>query len=303
MVASGLFFIVKRNIVLKLPFLDQDYPQKGIHRFSSMNSLFSSTSLLLPSPRQHFKPYLQEQTPNLWMNFHHHHRHCLFLLSHSLPVVSFRSFRTHKLSIGATIPPNEGAVSVINFEDFVEKDWSFLDSDVMSGDDVNRKIISAGKIEENSKVLISLGSDRFVDQLVDTSPCNLLLLVHDSLFLLACIKEKYDNVKCWQGELLHVPEKWAPLDVVFLYFLPALSFELDQIFGALAKHCQPGARVVISHPKGREVLKQQQQQHPDVIISDLPNKMTLQKVAAGHSFDIVEFVDEAGLYLAVLKYS
>jgi hypothetical protein len=67
-----------------------------------------------------------------------------------------------------------------------------------------------------------------------------LLIVHDSLFLLACVKEKYDKVKCWQGELIHVSEKWAPLDVVFLYFLPALPFKLDEVLGSLAKRFSPG---------------------------------------------------------------
>ncbi|XP_059463376.1 uncharacterized protein LOC132192147 [Corylus avellana] len=272
-----------------------------------MNSLFSPTSILLPSPRRLFTPHLQEQPQNLWNYFHHYHGHRPFSRPLSLPFISHHSLRAHKLSVGATSPPNEGAVSVINFEDFVEKDWSFLDSDnLTSGDELNTKIdriISAGKIEETSKVLVSLGSEGFVDRLVDTSPCNLLLVAHDSLFLLACIKEKYDKVKCWQGELICLPEKWAQLDVVFLYFLPALPFKLDQVFGALAKRCLPGARVVISHPQGREVLKQQQQQHPDVIISELPDKMTLQKVTADHSFDMVEFVDEPGFYLAVLKFS
>lgn len=229
--------------MLKLPVLDQEYPQKGIHRFSSMNSLFSPTSLLLPSPRQWFTPHRQEQPQNLWTVFHHYHGHRPFSHSLSLPFISHHSL-PRKLSIGATIPPNEGAVSVINIEDFVEKDWSFLDSDnFISGDELNTKIdciISAGKIEETSKVLVSLGSEEFVDRLVDSSPCNLLLVAHDSLFLLACIKEKYDKVKCWQGELISLPEKWAPLDVVFLYFLPALPSKLDQVFGALAKRCLPG---------------------------------------------------------------
>lgn len=62
-----------------------------------------------------------------------------------------------------------------------------------------------------------------------------------------------------------------------------------------------GARLVISHPQGREVLEQQRQQYPNVIISDLPEKLTLEKVADQHSFDLVEFVDEPGFYLAVLK--
>lgn len=61
-----------------------------------------------------------------------------------------------------------------------------------------------------------------------------------------------------------------------------------------------GARIVISHPQGREVLEEQRQQYPDVIISDLPEKLALQKAAAEYSFDLVEFVDEPGFYLAAL---
>lgn len=61
--------------------------------------------------------------------------------------------------------------------------------------------------------------------------------------------------------------------------------------------------MVISHPQGRDVLEQQRQQHPQVVVSDLPDKTTLQRVAAVHSFDLAEFVDEPGLYLAVLSRS
>lgn len=64
-----------------------------------------------------------------------------------------------------------------------------------------------------------------------------------------------------------------------------------------------GARVVISHPHGRQVLQQQRKQHQDVVISDLPDKMTLQKSGAIHSFEMAEFVDEPGFYLAVLQFS
>ncbi|XLU20350.1 hypothetical protein S245_056416, partial [Arachis hypogaea] len=91
-------------------------------------------------------------------------------------------------------------------------------------------------------VLVSTGSEEFVDTLVGL--CKFLFVVHDSLLILALIKEKYDKVKCWQGEI-------TPLDVVFLYFLPALPFKLDEILGSLAKKCSPGGQVIISHPQGR----------------------------------------------------
>lgn len=64
-----------------------------------------------------------------------------------------------------------------------------------------------------------------------------------------------------------------------------------------------GARLVISHPQGREVLEQQRKQYPDVIISGLPEKLALQKAASDHSFALVEFVDDPGFYLAVLKFT
>ncbi|GJW65482.1 hypothetical protein Tco_0117366 [Tanacetum coccineum] len=149
--------------------------------------------------------------------------------------------------------------------------------------------MSAAKVVEDSSILISTGSEGFVDRVVETCSYKQLLVVHDSLFVLACIKEKYDKVKCWQGELIYVPEKWAPFDVVFLYFVPGLPFDLGQVFGALCKNLgglaasgeillfsfvdmQVSARIVISHPKGREILKQQKAEHPDAVVADLPDK-------------------------------
>ncbi|KAF5737361.1 hypothetical protein HS088_TW13G00240 [Tripterygium wilfordii] len=267
-----------------------------------MNTLFSPSTFLLPLPSRPSFPFVRTQP--LHTSLVHHRCFCGCLSS--LSVSFWSSLGPRRSSIACTTPSNEGSVSVVNFEDFVEKDWSFLDSDDLNSNEENNqkigRIISAGGIDETSRVLISIGSEEFVDQLVSTSPCKILFVVHDSLFLLACVKEKYDNVKCWQGKLIHVPEKWSPLDVVFLYFLPALPFQLDQILRELAKLCSPGAKLVISHPQGRGALMQQRERYPDVIVSDLPDKSNLEKAAAENSFEMAEFVDEPGFYLAVLKF-
>ncbi|KAF8097806.1 hypothetical protein N665_0280s0009 [Sinapis alba] len=207
--------------------------------------------------------------------------------------------RHRAFSVSSSSPP-EGTVSVV---DFHEKDWSFLESMETEQTQKVEKIIKAGEVTESSRVLVSFSSEAFVDRLVESSPSQLLLIVHDSLFTLACVKEKYDKVKCWQGELIYVPEKWSPLDVVFLYFLPALPFDLDQVFETLSQRCSSGARVVISHPQGREGLKQQRKEFSDVVVSDLPDDSTLKSVAKKHSFELTHFVDEQGLYLAVLTFS
>ncbi|KAI7729226.1 hypothetical protein M8C21_015708 [Ambrosia artemisiifolia] len=259
-----------------------------------MTSMFSSPSLsCLPSLCHNPKSY--KQLPHFSFT------------NHWLSSLSIQSTFTSLKPTVCAVTPSEGTVPVINFEDFVEKDWSFLDADDINTDECYKqnidRIISAGKVGEDSKILISTGSEGFVDRVVDTCSCKQLLVVHDSLFTLACIKEKYDTVKCWQGELIFVPDKWAPFDVVFLYFLPALSFELNQIFGALSKVCSQGARIVISHPKGREMLEKQKAEYPDVVVAGLPDKPTLDNVASDHSFTMVDFVDQPGFYIAVLEHT
>lgn len=270
-----------------------------------MNCLAFSSSFLLTCKQPPLSNRLRPRS-NFFPQYSHINNRCHYPSCTVGPSVQFHPSNTRHSLICATTSPEEGVVAVMNFEDLVEKDWSFLESDsTISKEEHDKKtdrIISAANIVETSKVLVSIGSDEFVDRLVDSSPCQLLLVVHESILSLACIKERHDKVKCWQGELISVPEKWAPLDVFFLYFLPALPFKLDEIFKTLASRCSPGARVVISHHQGRQVLEQQRQQYHDIVVSDLPEKMTLEKVASDHSFLLKELVDDSSFYLAVLEF-
>lgn len=59
---------------------------------------------------------------------------------------------------------------------------------------------------------------------------------------------------------------------------------------------------MISHTQGRQGAEEQKKQHPDIVISELPDKTTLQTLAPGYSFQTVKFIDEPGFYLAVLKF-
>ncbi|KAH1072840.1 hypothetical protein J1N35_025168 [Gossypium stocksii] len=83
----------------------------------------------------------------------------------------------------------------------------------------------------------------------------------------AGIKEKCDEVKCWQGELIYVPEKWTPFDVIFLYFLPALPFELDQIFAALAKRCSSGVKAQVATVEQASIEAAQNVEAPIAIVT------------------------------------
>lgn len=195
----------------------------------------SSSSALLPSLFSFDSSRLLSLQPKKLTHLQSHFSSPkLVSFSKTNNVTQYRAF-----SVSSSSPP-EGTVSVV---DFHEKDWSFLESmEIDSTEHTQKieKIIKAGEISESSRVLVSISSEAFVDRLMESSPSQLLLIVHDSLFTLACVKEKYDKVKCWQGELIYVPEKWSPLDAVFLYFLPALPFDLDELFKTLSLRCSSG---------------------------------------------------------------
>ncbi|CAN6443603.1 unnamed protein product [Victoria cruziana] len=245
----------------------------------------------------------------------------LVFLSSSCPPNPASSFRLHRRlprasrtgvlcsspsSSTAPAAADEGSdVEIVPFDDFTEKDWSFLDIDhVNTEKEVEEKtgrIIAGGAIEDSSKVVVCLPTDDFVDRIRAAHQCP-LFVVHYSLYMLAGVKEKHDTVKCWQGDVVDLPERWAPFDALFLNYFPALPCSLDRLLDALVSRCSPGARIVLSYAQGRETVEQQRRRYPDMVTAELPDKESLEKIAADRSFHITEFVDEPTFYLAILKY-
>ncbi|PKA65156.1 hypothetical protein AXF42_Ash013277 [Apostasia shenzhenica] len=204
---------------------------------------------------------------------------------------------------------NTSAAAPLPIQSLVERDWSFLELDTVNSDEERRqkalRIIAAAAVRECSRLLVCMGSEWFVDRLVESAPaCVLLLVIHESLFLLAMIKEKYDQVRCWQGEIAAIPCDFSALDVVFVCYFPGMGVTTDQLLSSVAGRCSPGARLVISFDQGRQVIEGKHHlQHPDMVKSVLPERTNLEKAAAAYSFQLVEYVDEPAFYLAVLSFS
>lgn len=182
--------------------------------------------------------------------------------------------------------------------EFMDRDWSFLEQNSSNGK--MKRVVDAAQVEQNSRVVVCLGTQQFVDYLCMTNPC-VLSVMHYSLLELANIKEKHDSVKCRQGDIVGMPSSSPPLDVVFINCLPALNHSLPRIFEALVRRCAPGARLIISDTQGRDQLRVHKKYNPDVITGDLPDQVELEKVLWRYPLQLISFSDEADFYLAVLK--
>ncbi|XP_057856229.2 uncharacterized protein LOC131065660 [Cryptomeria japonica] len=210
-------------------------------------------------------------------------------------------------SAGLKTPPPKPSTptaksNVSDSTEFLDaQDWSFL-AETSSWINQNMAtVVAAAQLEQDSKVVLCMGTERFVDYLCSVEPSIALSVLHYSLMELANIKENHDSVRCRQGDIAGIPPSWSKLDVVFINFLPALLCPLSQIFQALVKMCAPGARVIISDTQGRAQLNVNKQSYPGVINGDLPDKVELEKVMQGYPIQLVSFRDEPDFYLAVLK--
>ncbi|OEL34131.1 hypothetical protein BAE44_0004850 [Dichanthelium oligosanthes] len=227
-----------------------------------------------------------------------------------LPPPNTKFPRPLRLSLApAAAAPRPAAVpDGVAIADVVEKDWSFLDS---AGADLQRAL-AAGALSPASRVLAVTPTPSFVGALLASSPCELLVAAHESLYVLAGIKEAHDEVRCFHlegggggrggGVVEAVPERFDDFDVVFVCYFPGMGISAAALLKSLAKRCSKGARVVMFLDQGRQSFEQQRREHPDVVTSDWPSKSSLEKAASGNKYEITEFVDEPTMYLAVLQF-
>ncbi|KAJ6816754.1 uncharacterized protein M6B38_415630 [Iris pallida] len=189
-------------------------------------------------------------------------------------------------------------------DELLERDFSFLEPPYdAAAADVQSRAIASAEVGAGSRVLLSFPTVGFAGRVTGSAPCELVVAVHESLLVLAMIKEADDEVRCFQGGIAVVPEKFFPFDAVFVCYFPALGVSVGELLGSVAARCSPGARLVISFDQGRKVIEQEhRQQYPDLVKFDLPDRAALEEAANDHSFQITEFVDEPTFYLVVLKF-
>ncbi|GJN40559.1 hypothetical protein PR202_gb29790 [Eleusine coracana subsp. coracana] len=213
-----------------------------------------------------------------------------------------------RLSLYPAAPRLAAVPDGVAIADVVEKDWSFLES---TGACLPRAL-AAGALTPASRVLAVTPTAPFVDALLASSPCELLVAAHESLYVLAGVKEEHDEVRCFHlegggggrggGVVEAVPERFNDFDAVFVCYFPGMGISAAALLKSLAKRCSKGARVVIFLDQGRQNLEQQRREHPDVVTSDLPSRSALEKAASGNKYILAEFADDSNLYLAVLQF-
>lgn len=122
-----------------------------------------------------------------------------------------------------------------------------------------------------------------------------------SLMMISKLKERFDNVRCWHGDVIDLPTEYGPFDVIFFNSMFGNVHSQIETLKTAVRLAKPGTRIVISHPLGAPFVVTLQKESPSVVPNTLPIRLELEKLMEGIPLEIVQFQDEPGLYLAILN--
>lgn len=119
--------------------------------------------------------------------------------------------------------------------------------------------------------------------------------------MLAEAKERFPEVHFWQGDVHELPADFGLFDLVVFNACFGNIFDQLGVMATVASHLNPGGRIAISHPMGNAFVQWLKDAEPDLVITLLPERQTLEHWAKSLLMQVVIFRDESEFYLALLE--
>ena len=119
--------------------------------------------------------------------------------------------------------------------------------------------------------------------------------------MLTKAKAKYGrSVKYVQQDVIDLPGKEGPFDVVFCNAVFGNIYDQRQALKAIHSLLAEEGKLVISHPMGKDFVRRLKERYPEDI-TELPDGSSIGPLLESGGFSLIQFIDEPELYLAIAK--
>lgn len=169
-----------------------------------------------------------------------------------------------------------------------------------------RRIIAAGSINPENpspSILVMLGNELFVSQLCNEYPDGCIEVNHFSFNVLADIKERHDEARCFHMSTADFSEISGFFDAIFLNYFSIFSKSLPKLLKDVTRFCKPGGMVVLSLAQDKGNLVSLKAQSGGLLQSNFPDQDSLVKMISALPLELVSFEDSPNFYFAALKFS
>jgi len=160
------------------------------------------------------------------------------------------------------------------------------------------KIVAAGRIARGETVLdVGTGTGILIPLIWKYAP----LHIHAcdlSEAMLEQLRKNHPRVSAFLADVRDLTLPDASLDVVFINACYPNIVDKQGAFANIARMVKPAGRLVVSHPMGRAFIDNLKRS-VSFPLDDFPDRRAAGKILTAFGFDLLEFVDEAELYILV----
>ncbi|HEY9871532.1 MAG TPA: class I SAM-dependent methyltransferase [Candidatus Obscuribacterales bacterium] len=166
-----------------------------------------------------------------------------------------------------------------------------------------RKIVEAARLDSQARVLdVATGIGVLVPHILSQGVRPENIMGCDlSPKMLDEARRRYPDVPFWQGDFLDFPHEFGPFDAIFFNACFGNFYDQGRVLQKAAALLSSDGRLLISHPMGARFVAQLRAAEPEIVPHCLPGRQALLEWATGLGLILDAFVEEADLYIAVLR--
>jgi hypothetical protein len=143
-------------------------------------------------------------------------------------------------TIAFTLPESAAKHNELQQEHYDRDFAAYIQEIPQSVTESLQKIAKAANLQPAYKVLdCGCGVGRLLPHLLAAGVQD-IVAVDLSVMMIALVKEQFDDVRCWQGDIVDLPATFGPFDVVFLNEVLESVHSQEVVLQAVARLLRPG---------------------------------------------------------------
>jgi SAM-dependent methyltransferase len=165
-----------------------------------------------------------------------------------------------------------------------------------------RKIVTSGVIRAGESVLdVATGTGVLLPFILERHPSRVVACDLSSKMIARAKVNFKGNVRFFRKDVMDMAGSMPMVDVVFCNACFSNFHNPIEVLLSINSLCFYGARIIISHPMGREFITHLKIDHPGMVTTDLPNYAEIKSMLNLAGFRLELFQDLPKLFIAVGK--
>lgn len=164
------------------------------------------------------------------------------------------------------------------------------------------RIVAQAEVKPRDAVLdVGTGTGVLLPLILAAQPSRVVACDLSQQMLSHAVARFGAQVILYQGDVVDLPAELGPFDTVFCNAVFPNFYDRRQTLEVIHSLLKAGGKLIISHPMGKDFVRQLKANSRELELEELPEREPLMQLLKEVGFQLVHFIDERDLYLAIAQ--